>query len=530
VDSYQRVLETAGAICGEFVEPRAADVDKEGCHYENGTVRYASGIEEDLAMLAKAGYMGLALPRKYEGLNFPQIIMSIFVEMVSQGDASLMNIVGLQDIAITINKFGDEELKQRYLPRFARGEVTGAMVLTEPDAGSDLQSVQLRATEDPDNNCWRLNGVKRFITNGCGQVLLVLARSEPDSKGGRGLSLFVYEKDETMRVRRIENKLGIHGSPTCEMQFKNSPAYLIGKRKFGLIKYVMSLMNGARLGVACQALGIAQAAYNEALKYAQERKQFGKHIISFPAVFEMLVDMQVSIETTRSLIYATSAAVDILEGLEKKIKEKSDIDELSLRELKEQIKYYDRLASVLTPISKYIASEMSNKVASDAIQIHGGTGYMQEFNVERHYRDARITNIYEGTTQFQIIASIGKVLTGSINGELERLGSREFPERFSHLLNYLNDARKTLDRVVQYIKMKNDTTFQDFHARRIVDIAAFTYMGYLVLNEAIESEHKYYIAEHFIHHILPQLHSNATYILDDEEDILTNHQKILGLE
>ena len=530
VDNYRRVLEVAGAICGDYVAPRAAAVDKEGATCEDGVVTYAQGTSDALDALTKAGMMGIMIPWEYDGLNFPQIVATVFVEMISQGDASLMNIVGLQDIGMTISKFGDEECKQRYLPRFASGEVTGAMALTEPDAGSDLQAVQLRATEDPENGCWRLNGVKRFITNGCGHVMLVLARTETETKGGRGLSMLAYETDETVRIRRIEDKLGIHGSPTCELQFNNSPAYLVGERRMGLVKYVMSLMNSARLGVSCQALGIAQAAYNEALKYANERKQFGKEIIKFPAVYEMLADMQVAIETARSLVYETSVVVDTLDLIVEQEERPEELDADAKKKLRQDKKYYTRLASVLTPMSKYLCSEMGNKVADDAIQIHGGTGYMREFNVERHYRDARITNIYEGTTQFQVIAAIGGVLTGSLNGELDKLANQAFPEEFDHLVNHLVDARKTLDKIVEYVKEKKDTTFQEFHARRIVDIAMFTYIGYMALTEAMASEHKRFVAEHYIHHIIPQIEANAAYILDDEEEILENHLRILGVE
>ena len=416
-DSYRRVLEVLGELAAEYIEPRAEGVDLEGSHFDGGVVRYATGIQEALDMLSKAGVMGFTLPRRFGGLNFPVTIYTIAIELISRADASLMNLFGLQDIAETINAYASEELKQKYLPRFCTGELTGAMVLTEPDAGSDLQSVQLKATEVEPGK-WVLEGVKRFITNGCGDVLLVLARSEPNITGGRGLSLFLCEKGPTVRVRRIEDKLGIHGSPTCELYFDKTPAYLIGKRKFGLIKYVMSLMNGARLAVAAQAIGIAEAAYRAALSYAKEREQFGVPIIEFAPIKEMLYNMVLKIEAARTLVYETAMAVDTSKGLEEaQGKDWSPVDQGCI---KEELKYYTALAEALTPMSKYFASEIANQVAYDAIQVLGGSGYMKDYAVERYYRDARITNIYEGTTQLQIVAAIGGVLKGTIREYVDK--------------------------------------------------------------------------------------------------------------
>ncbi|MCG8568699.1 MAG: acyl-CoA dehydrogenase family protein, partial [Spirochaetes bacterium] len=389
-DSYQRILEIVGDLSGNFIAPLAAEVDEQGAHYENGEVTYAKGTQEALDVLTKADLMGFTLPRKFGGLNCPVTIYSMAIEMVSRADAALMNLFGLQDIAETVNKFADENIKELFLPRFCNGEVTGSMALTEPDAGSDLQAVQLKAFQDEDGK-WYLNGVKRFITNGCGQISLVLARSEEGTKDGRGLSMFLYERDEHMIIRRIENKLGIHGSPTCELQFNNAPAILIGKRKMGLIRYVMSLMNGARLAIAAQGLGIAEAAYQEAYKYAEERVQFKQSIKEFLPVSEMLANMRLKIEAGRTLLYETSKIVDIKDGLEELIKEHPE----KSNELRPQLKRYTNYAALFTPLAKAYNTEIANEVAYDGIQIHGGTGFMKEFNAERHYRDARITNIYE---------------------------------------------------------------------------------------------------------------------------------------
>jgi 3-(methylthio)propanoyl-CoA dehydrogenase len=390
---YQLALENAGDICEEFIAPRAEHVDEKGASYCGGVVKWAPETYENMQTLAKAGYMGGTLPRKYGGLNMPVTVNNIIVEMVSQADASLMNLVGLQDIAVTLYKFGNEEQKNRVLPKFCSGEVSGSMALTEPDAGSDLQAVMLKAIEK--DGKWYLDGVKRFITNGNGDVSLVLARSEEGTKDGRGLSMFLYERyrDDNMIIRRIEDKHGIHGSPTCELQFNMGECELVGKRRFGLIKYVMSLMNGARLAVSAQAMGIAQSAYDEAVKYANEREQFGKAIVHFPAVYQMLIDMKAEIETTRLLLYHTSLSVDYMDMYERKAEHGESV--------RDKLKSWTAKADFLTPLTKFTATEMANKVAYDAVQIHGGCGFMKDFKVERLSRDARITNIYEGTTQLR---------------------------------------------------------------------------------------------------------------------------------
>jgi alkylation response protein AidB-like acyl-CoA dehydrogenase len=416
------------------------------------------------------------------------------VEMISRADPSLMNIFGLQDIADTINKFADEDLKQEYLPRFASGEVTGSMALTEPEAGSDLQNVQLKATEQPDGT-WRLDGVKRFITNGCGQVSLVLARSEEGTSDARGLSLFVYQRDEHMRIRRLEDKLGIHGSPTCELQFSDAPARLVGERRRGLTTYVMSLMNGARLAIAAQAQGIAEAAYRAAEKYSGERVQFGRPIREITAVAAMLADMRVSIEASRALLCETGLIVDLKDALEHRIGQLEDGAEV--KELRGELKKVSRLAALFTPLCKALATEMANQVTYDAIQVHGGSGYMRDFAVERHARDARITNIYEGTTQLQVVAAIGGVLGGTLSDKLAELDGRDYAAT-PELLTAVRDARTHLDEAIAHVREAGDERFRDFHARRLVEMANDVVCGYLLSGDAQRDARKLLVARHFI--------------------------------
>ena len=435
LDSYERTLEIAGELAGEYIEPRAEGADRAGSELVQGEVCYAPGIAEGLERLKQADLMGLTLPRKYGGLNFPVSVSVMVIEMVSRADPALMNIFGLQDISETVNKFADDEMKAAYLPRFASGEVTGSMALTEPEAGSDLQNVQLKATEQPDGT-WRLNGVKRFITNGCGQISLVLARSEEGTTDARGLSMFLYERDEHMRIRRLEDKLGIHGSPTCELQFDDAPALLVGERRRGLTTYVMSLMNGARLAITAQAQGIAEAAYRAAVKYAAERVQFGAPIGDLTAVKGMLADMKVAIEASRALMYETALIVDTKEVLEHRIAQLQAAEkagealpegpDTDLKALRAELKTYTRLAALTTPLAKACATEMANQVAYDSLQVHGGSGYMRDFAVERHARDARITNIYEGTTQLQVVAAIGGILGGTLAGRLDQYDAEDF--------------------------------------------------------------------------------------------------------
>lgn len=469
---YDMVLKNAGDICANFIAPRAAAVDEQGPTYRDGLVSWAPETQENMKVLSEAGYLGGTLPRRYGGLNLPVTVNTIIVEMVSQADASLMNLFGLQDIAMTINKFGDETQKTRVLPKFCTGEVSGSMALTEPDAGSDLQAVSLRAIEK--DGQWYLDGVKRFITNGCGEVSLVLARSEEGSKGGRGLSLFLYERyrDKNLIVRRIENKHGIHGSPTCELQFNMAKAELVGRRKFGLIKYVMSLMNGARLAVATQALGIAQAAFDEAVKYANEREQFGHTIVHFPAVYQMLKKMQAEIETTRMLVYQTAWFVDLEDMYERRSQRGEDV--------RSELKYANAVAGFLTPLTKFTATEMANRAAYDAVQIHGGCGYMKDFPVERLARDARITNIYEGTTQLQVVAAIGGVINNVLAQEWENLQKLNIKELSAEKEQVLGFGEQ-LQAIVSEVATVKDRDFHDYVANYLVAIASIAYRNVLFL-------------------------------------------------
>ncbi len=521
-DNYQRVLEIVGDIAGNFVAPRAEEVDRQGAKLEDGDVYYAQGTKEALDRLTKSDLMGFTLPRYYGGINMPKTVYSIAIELISRADASLMNLFGLQEIADTIQKFGSEQQKADYLPRFSSGEVTGAMALTEPDAGSDLQSVMLRADQGDDGH-WYLNGVKRFITNGCGDVLLVLARSEAGSTGGRGLSLFLYERDENMQIRRIEDKLGIHGSPTCELQFNNAPATLVGRRKMGLIRYTLSLMNGARLGVAAQAIGIAEAAFREADNYSRQRQQFKTSIRSFSAVFEMLTSMRVEIEASRTLLYETSRVVDIAEGLEEKMENYPDKKE----ELKEDAKRYSKYASLLTPALKIHATEMANQVCYDALQVHGGPGFTRDFSIERLYRDARITNIYEGTTQLQVAAAIGGVITGVLFDRLNEYEEAYDFQPVQDIFSRAQEFRNSLESAVAHVKEKNDPAYQEFHAGRIVDIALDTTISYLMCIDALHSDRKKKIAEMFVSKAKYRVEEKLNYILSDDYLMINEHDSVL---
>lgn len=521
-DSYDRILNIIGDLSGNYIAPRAADVDRDGATFENGEVTYAKGTTEALDMLNKAEVMGMSLPRKYGGLNCPMTIYMIATEIVSRADAALMNLFGLQEIAETINRFGSEDQKQRYLPRFCSGEITASMALTEPDAGSDLQAVMMKAFQD-DKGQWRLRGVKRFITNGCGEISLVLARSEEDTTDARGLSMFIYEREKGMKIRRIEHKLGIHGSPTCEIQFNDAPAELCGNRRMGLFKYVMSLMNGARLGIASQALGIAEAAYAEAEKYSGERVQFKKAIREFIPVAELLTDMRVKIEAGRSLLYYTSRIVDIKNHLEHIY----DNDAERAREVKDEFKKYAGLVAFFTPMVKAYNTEMANQVAYESIQIHGGTGYMQEFNVERHYRDARITNIYEGTTQLQIVAAIGSIIKGTAVEHLDELASETDFATIDYLEAPIRMMRDILAASVKYVQEKGDGKYQEFHSRRLVEICTNATIAVLLAQDATRSERKKDIAKYFIEKALPECRMKSELIMSGNSHMLEKKEEIL---
>ena len=478
MDSYERVLDIIGEVCGDIIAPNAKDVDLEGPHHENGRVRYAKGTEQNLKALNQAGLMGITLPRQYGGLNMSSIPYIMAADMVSRADAGFVNVWGLQDCAETINEFASEDQKERFLPRTCKGE-TLAMDLTEPDAGSDLQSVMLKATQDEDGT-WRLNGVKRFITNGDGDISLVLARSEEGTRDGRGLSMFIYDKrDGGMTVRRIEDKMGIHASPTCELVFKNAKAELCGDRKLGLIKYVMSLMNGARLGIAAQSVGVSEAAYQEAIAYARSREQFGKAIINFPAVSEMIANIKAKLDASRTLLYECTRFVDMYKSLEAISRERT----LTPEERK-TMKAYNRLADAFTPLAKGMTSEFCNQNAYDCVQIHGGSGFMRDYACERIYRDARITSIYEGTTQLQVVAAIRHVTTGTYLNKIKEYATREYSEAVAPMKAKLEAMTALYEDTMAKVQAVEDPEYITFHARRLVEMLGHIIMGYLLIGDA----------------------------------------------
>lgn len=522
LDSYEKVLEIIGEISGETIQPNAESVDHDGPVLLNNEVKYAAGTQENHEVLVKAGLVGMSLPRKYNGLNFPIVPYVMSAEIVSRADAGFANIWGLQDCAETIHEFASDEIKDEYLPRFNEG-ATAAMILTEPDAGSDLQSVQLKATFDNNSGQWYLNGVKRFITNGDADISLVLARTEEGTTDARGLSLFVYDrKAKAVNIRRIENKLGIKGSPTCEMVFSHAPAILLGETRMGLIKYVMSLMNSARLGVGAQSVGIAEAAYREALKYAYEREQFGKPIIKYPAIYEMLNLMQAKIHASRSLLYETARFVDVY----KAYTFLSESRKLTPEE-RNELKYYSRNADILTPLVKLFASEYCNQITYDAIQIHGGTGYMKDFAVERLYRDARITTIYEGTSQLQVVAAIRGVGNGAYLKLINEFASQSVHPELDHLKNTLLKMTDQFDKTVARINESDDKELLDFHARRLVEMAGNIIMGFLLLLDT-ERDRKYMpAAEIFIRKVRAENVSSVSFINNFAAKDLGSYKNIL---
>lgn len=517
MDNYEKTLEIVGEICGDVIGPNAEEVDSQGPKLINNEVIYAKGTQENHEALTKAGLIGMSLPREYDGLNFPVVPYVIAAELVSRADAGFANIWGLQDCAETLHEFASDEIKNAFLPRFAKG-ATAAMVLTEPDAGSDLQAVQLKgqqsisATYDADKDIYYLNGVKRFITNGDADIALVLARSEEDTSDARGLSLFVYDRsDSAVKIRRIENKMGIKGSPTCEMVFTNAPAKLVGDRKMGLIKYVMSLMNSARLGIGAQSVGIAEAAYREAYKYATERIQFGKPIIQFPAVYEMLRIMEVKTKAIRTLLYETARYVDMYKGYHfLSEKRKLTPDE------RKEAKKYQRLADVFTPLLKLVSSEYCNQIAYDALQVHGGAGFMKDFPVERLYRDARITTIYEGTSQLQVVAAIKGVGTNAYLGRIKEYVAEEVSPDLEYLKKILQEMTLEYEETAKFVSEFEDNEFTDFHARRMVEMAGNIIIGYLFLQDTMRDKEFKASAEVFIKKSASENREKADYIKRSE--------------
>lgn len=479
MDSYDRVLDITGEIAGTTIADNAEGVDLEGPHHEGDRVRYASGTADNLDAMVKAGLNGMTMPRRYGGLNFPITPYTMCAELVAASDAGFGNIWSLQDCIETLYEFGNEDQHSRFIPRICAGE-TMSMDLTEPDAGSDLQSVMLKATYSEEEGCWLLNGVKRFITNGDANLHLVLARSEEGTTDGRGLSMFIYDKNSGgVNVRRIENKLGIHGSPTCELVYKNAHAEICGDRKLGLIKYVMALMNGARLGIAAQSVGISQAAYNEGLAYARDREQFGKAIINFPAVYDMLALMKAKLDAGRALLYQCARYVDIYKALDDIARERK----LTPEERKEQ-KNFSKLADSLTPLAKGMNSEYCNQNTYDAIQIHGGSGFMMDYPIQRYYRDARITSIYEGTTQLQVVAAIRYVTNGSYLAQAREFEQAEVSEAMKPLVARAKAMADKLEEATTRVKEAGDAAFHDICARHLVEMAADVIMLHLLIHNA----------------------------------------------
>lgn len=496
MDSYNKVLDIVGDITANVIAPNAEGVDEEGPHCHDGRVDYASGTVENLDAMVKAGMNGMTMPRKYNGLNFPITPYTMCAEVVAAADAGFGNIWSLQDCIETLYEFGDEDQHSRFIPRVCAGE-TMSMDLTEPDAGSDLQAVQLKATYNEADGQWYLNGVKRFITNGDGHISLVLARSEAGTNDGRGLSMFIYDRNSNaVTVRRIENKLGIKGSPTCELVFKNAPAELVGERKMGLIKYVMALMNAARLGIGAQSVGIAEAAYREGLKYAQERKQFGKAIIEFPAIYEMLSNMEAKLHGIRSVLYETARFVDMYKTYYHISKERA-LDKDERNEMKE----YQKLADIYTPLQKLFASEYANEITYDALQIHGGSGFMKDYPIQRYVRDARITNIYEGTSQLQVVAAIRGVTTGQYAKHIREVYEKmEIAPEHEYLRETLKCMTGKLEAATAKVAEAGSTEYTDFHARRLVEMAGYTIIGYLLLQDAQKYDKYVKSAEIFINY------------------------------
>ena len=485
MDSFRRVMELTGEVCGDVIAPNAEGVDKEGPRVVNDHVEYASGTVVNMKAVVDAGLSGLTLPRRFGGLNFPLICFVMANEMVARADAGFENIWGLQDCAETINEFATEEQKMKYLTRVCEGD-TCAMALTEPDAGSDLGAVMLKATWSEERQTWLLNGVKRFITNGDGDISLVLARTEEGTTDARGLSMLIYDKrDGGVKVRRIENKLGIKGSPTCELVFTDAPAELVGDRRMGLIKYVMSLMNAARLGIGAQSVGLCEAAYREALKYAHEREQYGKAIINFPALSEMLSVMRAKLHGARALLYETSRFVEIY-------KQYGHISHERALEAEErqEMKFYNRLADAFTPLTKLFSSEYANQLAYDAIQVHGGSGFMKDYPCERLYRDARIMNIYEGTSQLQVVAAINGVTKGTFMEQIARYEATEYSEAMTLVVEQMKALRERVERMIEHVEAVNKEfpQFKDFHARRLVESVGHIIITLLLAEQASQVE------------------------------------------
>jgi alkylation response protein AidB-like acyl-CoA dehydrogenase len=524
IDNYRLLLEVLGEICARVIAPRAAEADREEAHYIDGEVSYTEATQEGLLALKQADLMGAMLPWEYGGLNLPESVFQMMVEIVSRADASLMTLFGLQEISAAINEYGTPEMKARLLPRFTRDGASGAMILTEPDAGSDLGAVRTTATFDETSGKWHIDGVKRFATNGCADIALVLARSEPGSSDARGLSLFVVQKDETVRIRRIENKLGIHASPTCEVQYNHTPAELLGKRRYGLMRYAMALMNGARLAVGAQAIGIAEAAYRESYRYANERHQFNQPICEIPPVARLLASMRGEIEAARALTAETARWVD-------RTKVYEQLAEASLTpdpKLRQKLKQASSLAETLTPLTKYYASEMGNRVCSQAMQIHGGVGYMREFNVERHFRDVRVTNIYEGTSQLQIVAATGKLLGHALDGLLDEWAALDYGEELVELKDKLCEETAQFKQATDVLKSREREVI-DYYASDLADMAVSLVNMWLMLKDGKLSERKRELARLYIHEHLAHVQNSRQAIMNIDSVALPMRSSVINV-
>lgn len=522
LENYKRVLEITGDIAANVLEPNSEEVDLEGPHLVDGRMHYASKTYENLDVTRKAGLWGISMPRRYGGLNMPVTPYSMASEIVAAADAGFQNIWSLQDCIETLYEFGNEEQRQKYIPRVCAGE-TMSMDLTEPDAGSDLQRVMLKATYSEEEGCWLLNGVKRFITNGDSDIHLVLARSEAGTHDGRGLSMFIYDKRQGgVTVRHIENKLGIHGSPTCELVYKNAKAELCGNTRMGLIKYVMALMNGARLGIAAQSVGVSQAAYNEALAYAKERKQFDKAIINFPAVYDMLARMKAKLDAGRSILYQTARYVDLYKALEDISKERK-----LTPEERQEMKTYTRLADAFTPLAKGMNSEYVNQNAYDAIQVHGGSGFIMEYKSQRLYRDARIFSIYEGTTQLQVVAAIRYITNGTYLSIIKEMLAEEVAEELKPLQVRVAKMTELYEQAVNYVKEAGNQEVQDFLARRLYEMTGDIIMSLLILNDATRAPHLFTkSANVYVRHAEAEVIGHSAYVKSFIEEDLVNFRAV----
>lgn len=523
LDSYEKVLEIIGEITADVLAENAKDVDAEGPKIEDNAIIYAKGTQKNHEALKNAGLYGMSLPRQYGGLNFSYVPYVMAAEIVSRGDCGFANIWGLQDCAETIYEFASEEIKNEYLPRINKG-ATCSMDLTEPDAGSDLQAVRLKATYDEEAGVWRLNGVKRFITNGDADIKLVLARSEEGTTDGRGLSYFVYDRaNKAVTVRRIENKLGIKGSPTAELVFNNAPAQIVGDRKLGLIKYVMSLMNGARLGVGAQSVGLAEAAYREAVKYAQEREQFGKPIANFAQVYEMLGNMRAKTDAIRTLLYETARQVDMYKSLDAISRERKVTSEE-----KQLFKSYLRLADALTPMLKLFSSEYANQLAYDCIQVHGGSGFMKDYACERLYRDARILTIYEGTSQLQVVAAIKGVTSGVYANRIKEYETVEVSGELAEMRKTLVALRERYEATVEKAKeLGTASEAFDFLSRRLVEMAGYLIMSNLLVNDSQKEAGFIQSARIMTQMAQSEIEKAACYIDNFNPDILQDYKACL---